>query len=72
VQGIVFGRLQPGTGMTRDLLTKIIKTKEELNGIPIIANVDFGHTTPIITFPVGGEVELSVDNSGSYIKIVRH
>jgi muramoyltetrapeptide carboxypeptidase len=72
VRGIVFGRLQPTTGMTKDLLTKIIKTKKELNTIPVIANVDFGHTTPIITFPIGGEVELSVATSGSHIKIVKH
>lgn len=72
VRGIVFGRLQPGTGMTKDLLTKIIKTKKELNNIPVISNVDFGHTSPIITFPIGGEVELVVSTDNSRIKIVKH
>ena len=30
---------------------------------PVIANVDFGHTTPIITFPVGGTVEIRAERS---------
>jgi len=38
--------------MTKEKLIKIIKTKKELGKMPIIANVDFGHTAPIITFPI--------------------
>ena len=28
--------------------------KEELKDMPVIANVDFGHTSPILTIPLGG------------------
>jgi len=56
VKGIVIGRFQNASKMTNEKLTKIIKTKAELKNIPVIANVDFGHTSPIITFPIGGEV----------------
>jgi muramoyltetrapeptide carboxypeptidase LdcA involved in peptidoglycan recycling len=52
----VIGRFQNVSKMTNEKLTKIIKTKAELKNIPVIANVDFGHTSPIITFPIGGEV----------------
>ncbi|MBX9578512.1 MAG: LD-carboxypeptidase [Chthoniobacterales bacterium] len=72
VQGIVFGRFTPKTGMTQELLTKIVKTKKELDHLPVIANVDFGHTTPFITFPIGGEIELVAKESSSSIKIIRH
>ncbi|MHB8871212.1 MAG: S66 family peptidase [Candidatus Doudnabacteria bacterium] len=72
VKGIVIGRLEPKTGMTRELLTKIIKSKAELNNLPVIANVDFGHTTPIITFPVGGVVEIEVSENNPLIRIVEH
>lgn len=72
VRGIVFGRFQNKTGMTRELLTKIIKSKKELNRLPVIANVDFGHTLPAVTFPVGGVCELIVKEGGSQIKIVQH
>lgn len=71
VKGIVIGRFQKGSGMTIDLLTTIIKTKKELDTMPIVANVDFGHTTPMITFPIGGEVEISLETE-AMLKIVRH
>ncbi|MDQ0193240.1 S66 family peptidase [Paenibacillus wynnii] len=58
VNGIVIGRFQKASKMTRDLLTKIIKTKKELAGIPVIADVDFGHTSPLITFPIGGRAKI--------------
>src|SRR3989338_10638961 len=54
VRGIVVGRFQIKSNMTNDLLIKIIKSKKELENIPVIANADFGHTTPMITFPIGG------------------
>lgn len=72
VKGIVIGRFQPKTGMTKELLIKIIKSKAELKNIPVIANVDFGHTTPIITFPIGGIVEIEVYANNSLIRIVEH
>ena len=47
--------------MSDALLRKIIKTKKELDGIPVISNADFGHTTPIATFPIGGTAKISAD-----------
>jgi len=72
VRGIVFGRFQLKTGMTKDLLTKIVKTKKELDNLPIVANVDFGHTTPLITFPIGGEVEVVAEEGNAKIYILKH
>jgi len=70
VKGIVIGRFQNASKMNNDLLIKIIKSKKELRKIPVIANVDFGHTSPIITFPVGGEV--IIDGNNKSITINRH
>ena len=50
----------------------MIKSKKELDGIPIIANVDFGHTMPIITFPIGGVAEIEVSENNPSIRIVEH
>lgn len=72
VKGIVIGRFQPKTGMTKELLTKIVKSKAELRNLPVIANVDFGHTTPIITFPIGGVAEIEVSANNSFIRIIEH
>lgn len=54
VKAVVFGRFEPENKMDRQQLEQILKSKKELVGKTIIANVDFGHTTPIITFPIGG------------------
>ena len=72
VKGILIGRFQKETGMTKSLLTKIIKEKRELSSLPIIANVNFGHTTPIATLPVGGSIHMKADNSSAEITVVEH
>lgn len=56
VKGIVIWRFQHKVEMTKKILEKIIFSKKELQNIPIIANVDFWHTTPFFTFPIWWEV----------------
>lgn len=72
VKGLVIGRFQKKSNVTDDLLIKIIKTKKELDNIPVVANVDFGHGDPKITFPVGGEVNIIALKNKISIKIVKH
>lgn len=72
VKGVVFGRFESASNITRPLMTKIIKSKKELNNIPVVANADFGHTGPLITFPVGGIAKISVKNSKVKIAIIKH
>jgi muramoyltetrapeptide carboxypeptidase LdcA involved in peptidoglycan recycling len=64
VRGLIVGRFQTKSGMTKDLLGQIINTKKELDNLPVIANVDFGHTDPKITFPIGGWVNLEIGEKG--------
>ena len=59
--GIVVGRAQPGSKMTTEKWISIFKSKKELNDVPIIIDADFGHTTPIFTFPIGGYVKIDND-----------
>jgi muramoyltetrapeptide carboxypeptidase len=63
VQGIVIGRFQIVSKMTDELLLKIIQSKRALRNIPIVANVDFGHTTPHITFPIGGFAKINLTDN---------
>ena len=72
VSGIIFGRFQKKTKMTRKLLTELIKDFSQLDNLPVIGNVDFGHTDPKITFPIGGVVEMKSNLGSCSIKIVRH
>ena len=62
VKGIVIGRAEKNSQMTKEKWTKLIKGKKELEKIPVIADVDFGHTTPILTIPIGGEAKLIAKN----------
>ena len=68
VKGIVLGRSQVATAMTKEKWIKLIKNKKELASIPVVAGADFGHSTPIFTFPVGGRAKVSAH--GNDIKII--
>lgn len=54
VKGLVIGRFQKDSQINREQLEFILNNKKELENLPIIANVDFGHTTPLLTIPIGG------------------
>ena len=71
VKGIIIGRFQEGSKMNLEKLKYILESKEELKNLPIIANADFGHTNPLITFPIGGRVKLKVDDKVELI-ILEH
>lgn len=70
VRGVVIGRFQRASQLTNDMLTQIVKRKKELDHIPVMANADFGHTSPIITYPIGGEC--TIDTQKRIIEITKH
>lgn len=73
IKGIVIGRFQKDSKMTDSLLQDIIETKKELSDIPVIANANFGHTTPHAIIPIGGKAKISVaDQKNLVINIVEH
>ncbi len=59
IKGIMIGRFQTASNVTEAALRKIIADKGELAGIPVIANVNFGHVQPIATIPYGAEAVIS-------------
>jgi muramoyltetrapeptide carboxypeptidase len=65
VQGLVIGRFQVASGMTRDLLTQIVERQPVLASVPVVANVDFGHTSPLATIPLGGTASVEVGDRTS-------
>jgi muramoyltetrapeptide carboxypeptidase len=71
VKGIIVGRAQRGANMTTEKLKQIFETKEELADLPVISDVDFGHTTPQITLPIGGRISIKAFNGIIMIKILR-
>lgn len=59
IKGILIGRFQKASNVTEAALRKVIETKEELKGIPVIANVNFGHVQPLATIPFGAKATIS-------------
>lgn len=54
IKALIIGRFQKKSHISTDDITHLIESKRELDHIPVIANVDFGHTDPMITVPIGG------------------
>ena len=72
VKAIVIGRFQKNSNISKKELKMMIKNKKELEEIAIVANVDFGHTDPKITFPIGGECTIEENNKKCKIVITKH
>ncbi len=68
VKAMVFGRFQKNSKITEKKLNDILLNVFEKINIPIISNVDFGHTDPVLTLPLGAIVKLSTTSNS--IKIV--
>lgn len=58
IKGFVFGRLQTSAKCYEDDLKYIFEKKFKNLDIPVVYNMDFGHSFPIFTFPIGGKCKL--------------
>jgi muramoyltetrapeptide carboxypeptidase len=69
IQAILIGRFQKDSQVTEEALRKIISSKREISHIPVIANVNFGHVSPIATIPVGGKATIEAKQGNCLIQI---
>lgn len=69
VRAILIGRFQASVGMTRSTLQKIVDANRRLDGVPVVANLDFGHTDPMLTIPVGGQAWLDATAHGCRLDV---
>lgn len=72
IRGLVIGRFQRASKMTRPLLEQIVASQPALRGLPVLANVDFGHTNPLATLPIGGEAALTGAARDAQLVLRRH
>ncbi len=72
VKGIVFGRFQPESGITLESLQAVVKNNPRLQKLPMIGGLDFGHTTPRLSLPIGGTVTLSANKEAIQVTIAKH
>jgi muramoyltetrapeptide carboxypeptidase LdcA involved in peptidoglycan recycling len=58
--------------MDLETLAEIVRSKPELDDIPVVANASFGHTTPAFTFPIGGSGALRAHAGDVGLRIETH
>ena len=72
IKGIVFGSFDESCKLDLNTIKRIVGSKKQLQNIPIVFNVDFGHVFPLVTFPIGGKIRLNVNNENTCIEIIQH
>jgi muramoyltetrapeptide carboxypeptidase len=66
VRGIVLGRFQRASNVDRSVLVDMLGSlPPSLLRLPILADVELGHTQPIATFPIGARADLLVADQSS-------
>ena len=69
VKAILFGRFQRESIAANDSLAAIISSKKIGSNIPIVSNLDFGHTDPKFSYKIGGWASVEAYNE---CKLVLH
>ena len=62
VKAILIGRFQAESKATEDVIGDIILSKNIASDIPVIANLDFGHTDPKFIYPIGGRCQIAAND----------
>jgi len=71
IRALVIGRFQRASGIDRRAVERLVAIQPALAGLPVVANVDVGHTFPLATLPIGGEVALYADDAPRLV-LTRH
>lgn len=62
IKGLLIGRFQKASKMTEEQLHFILDKHPQLKNIPVIYDIDFGHTQPMMTLPIGGEIDVDTND----------
>lgn len=72
IKGLVFGRFESNCKINVETVKRIVSTKKQLIGIPVVFNVDFGHVEPFVTFPIGARAKIIANDNIVSVEIVEH
>jgi muramoyltetrapeptide carboxypeptidase len=72
VRAVVIGRFARSGGVTQENLAALIREIPALKHLPLVANCDFGHTVPMVTFPIGGRCKLQVSKGKTTLTLTEH
>lgn len=71
IKALVIGRFQQVSKVERKDVELLVGSIPSLAGKPVLANVDFGHTQPMMTFPIGGTARVEATDSPRLV-LTRH
>jgi len=72
VRALVLGRFGSRGGVTFQNLSALIDQIPALHQVPVIANCDFGHTTPMFTLPIGGRCKVNASHHKASVMFTSH
>ncbi|NLX47862.1 MAG: LD-carboxypeptidase [Euryarchaeota archaeon] len=62
INGLVIGRMPSNVGFTAgDSLRMVVEEATSGYDLPILTGVDFAHTDPLLTLPIGGKAAMNAD-----------
>lgn len=71
IKGVLVGRFNAASRVSMPDIADIISRK--FGGtIPVFADIDFGHTSPTLTFPIGGTLKMNVINKRPRLELVEY
>ncbi|SDD12749.1 Muramoyltetrapeptide carboxypeptidase LdcA (peptidoglycan recycling) [Terribacillus halophilus] len=59
IKALLIGRFQKRSEVSEKQLHFILNKHPQLKNIPVIYDMDFGHTQPIMTLPIGGKIRVN-------------
>ncbi|QTL35172.1 S66 family peptidase [Pseudoalteromonas viridis] len=69
IHGLMLGRFQTDSKIRLNDLIELLSSFEQLHHCPVVCNLDFGHTTPIFTVPIGGQCKVNAIGETVTIKV---
>jgi muramoyltetrapeptide carboxypeptidase len=71
LQGLLIGRFEPKSNVTLSDIAYTVK-RLELRDIPVIAGMDFGHTKPMLTLPIGGIIQVRAERTKAQVVLLNY
>ncbi len=68
LRGVLIGRFQPASKVTRPDVAYLVR-KLDIAGVPVIAGMDFGHTIPMLTLPIGGRIAITAEGNRATVTL---
>ncbi|MBI2475820.1 MAG: LD-carboxypeptidase [Candidatus Taylorbacteria bacterium] len=72
VKALLIGRFTSASQISDGILVKIIRNYPKFSQIPVVANLNFGHTYPQFTFPIGGTGRINAKVGKVVFEIIKH